>query len=474
MGLLNREPNVEKLKAKRNVKGLVKALKYHGVNQYYVWEEAAKALGEIGDKTVVESILRIWSDERRKEQKERVRINQKYKDELINALGKIGGEKVIEPLIQVLADGLPSEQKEAAKALGNIGNFRAVDPLIQALKDEYLEVREAAVEALGKIPDVRAIEGLIEVQRSTTRVPFMWSSIRWEAGRALKKIGKPAIEPLIRALEDEDQYVREGAAWVLGEIGDEKTVESLIPALSDEKWEVRNKAAEALRKIPNERAVEPLGQALSDEKWEVREKVIEALCNIGRPAVKLLIRALKNKDSYVSKKATEALGEIGDLKTAEEVINTIFDRAYNIVSTWDREGNVRKIQNEWKNKFRNLFADYTDLIIDAALFNVIKIKEHYGGYYYEYSLDNTEDATKKLCMLYTPISNNILHIIAKRRDIEVALSERLDEETGCSLGFSQKTLSFDLLREVAKKELERRGNLPHDSSVYLNEKAWKL
>ncbi len=62
----------------------------------------------------------------------------------------------------------------------------------------------------------------------------------WVASDALGKIGdKRAVEPLITALDDEDELVREGAAKALGMLGDKRAVEPLITALGDEDVSVR-------------------------------------------------------------------------------------------------------------------------------------------------------------------------------------------------------------------------------------------
>jgi HEAT repeat protein len=62
-------------------------------------------------------------------------------------------------------------------------------------------------------------------------------------------LGALAMEPLIAALKDENEYVREAAAEALGKIGDPRAVEPLIDALQDKEWFVRRTAAEALISI---------------------------------------------------------------------------------------------------------------------------------------------------------------------------------------------------------------------------------
>lgn len=136
-----------------------------------------------------------------------------------------------------------------------------------------------------------------------------WGS-REKAMETLVRIGKPAVEPLIAALNDDVPAIRTGAAEVLGKIKDGRATEPLIQALEDETGRVREKAAEALGRIKDGRAVEPLIQALKDETWGVREKAIEALAKIGKSAVPPLVEALEDEDVRVRTEAARALQEL--------------------------------------------------------------------------------------------------------------------------------------------------------------------
>lgn len=59
-----------------------------------------------------------------------------------------------------------------------------------------------------------------------------------------------------------------------------KDVEGLIKALKDKDWTVRKRATEALGEICDRRAVEPLIQALEDEDVRVRNATRKALEDI--------------------------------------------------------------------------------------------------------------------------------------------------------------------------------------------------
>ena len=100
-------PNIEKLKAKRNVQGLIKALIYKK------------------DATV--------------------------RRDALEALGAIGDARAVEPLIAALKDSELYVRLGGAKALGEIGDARAVESLSAALQDSASDVRKNAAAALGKI-----------------------------------------------------------------------------------------------------------------------------------------------------------------------------------------------------------------------------------------------------------------------------------------------------------------------------------
>ena len=77
------------------------------------------------------------------------------REDAAEALGMIGDARAVEPLIQALKDDISSDvREEAAEALGMIGDARAVEPLTQALKDRDSDVREEAALALARIGTV--------------------------------------------------------------------------------------------------------------------------------------------------------------------------------------------------------------------------------------------------------------------------------------------------------------------------------
>jgi len=141
---------------------------------------------------------------------------------------------------------------------------------------------------------------------------------RWQAAQALGELGDSrAIEPLIAALEDDNQWVRIVAIEALGLLGAQEATEYLLSFLENDSIWVRRASVVALGQVGDARAVEPLMQRLlraPDSKWpeEIHDVLAKALGDIGEPAIKVLVQALEDTDAWVSAAAARALGRIGD------------------------------------------------------------------------------------------------------------------------------------------------------------------
>ena len=253
-GTVNRDAAeaLGKFNDRRATEPLIAALK---AESHWDCSPETEALGKIKDPRAVEPLIAIMND----------KANYfMCREDAAKALGKIKDPHVIEPLIAAFADFNVSE--DAEDALVEIGTT-AVQPLIEALDHENIYVPSA----LGRIRDPRAITPLIAILKNRgNATPYGDPHIGPdEASTALFLIGKPAVEPLIAALKDDNVLVRLKAAWALGEIGDPRAVEPLIAALSDPDSDVRERAAIALGTI-GKPALEPLLSKLKDTDATVR------------------------------------------------------------------------------------------------------------------------------------------------------------------------------------------------------------
>jgi len=195
------------------------------------------------------------------------------REEAALALGQIGDEKAVDPLIKALDDEVSWVRMRAAIALGEINDSKAIDPLIKALKDESPYVRMYAASSLVYLGKTEYLSQVLTALKNENE------DVRVEAAITLGEIGDTrAVDPLIEALRDESDFVRMFAASALGEIGDPSAFEPLTVALRDGYWQVREEAAIALGKIGDVRAIEPLTyRASNDANSNVRGAALEAL-----------------------------------------------------------------------------------------------------------------------------------------------------------------------------------------------------
>jgi len=186
------------MKVRKDVEGLIKALKDNRDWSVREWEEVAEALSEIGEPAV-EPLIQALNDR-----------NFIVRSAAAWVFCVIKDPRAVEPLIQALKDEDGGVKRGAAVALGEINDPRAVEPLIQALKDDS-SVRSSAADALEKIG--------WQPKDDTEKAYFLIAKHEWDE---LCSFGEAAVDPLIQALKDEDAVVRSVAARALGVIGDPK------------------------------------------------------------------------------------------------------------------------------------------------------------------------------------------------------------------------------------------------------------
>jgi len=236
------------------------------------------------------------------------------------------------PFIGALHESLPSIYEFFYYYLG-------LAPVIYAM-NEYSMYRPAAIEALGNIGHIQTYYLLISLLKDPD------NNIRRAALNTLehKMLNDfRAVTPLISALKDEDSFVRQNAARLLGEKGDPEAVEPLIIALKDQDNDVRIETATALGRIKDNRAVAALVITLKDPYIYVRSASCGALGNIGdSQAIGPLSEALRDSESFVSFAAVEALGKTKDKRAIEPLIQGMLYFGY------DAKKALEEIDPEWE------------------------------------------------------------------------------------------------------------------------------
>jgi HEAT repeat protein len=301
-----------------------------------VAEEAAEALGLIGDRAAVPPLVDAL---RHPDSSARVGA--------VKGLGSLRDSFSTGPLVAVLG-GDPNWlcRREAAVALGDIGDPDAASALIGALDDNDTYNRTFAVEALGKLrvaeaaprivamlddsqAEKAAVEALVRIGApSVSAILSGLRTLEQYSGRpaaflALGKLGPPAIDPLIRSIDDAESDVRAMAAAALGEIGDPRAVERLSSLLGDEP-RVRNAAAIALSKIGTDGA-RVLLEATRDTHEDVREAAVAAVSRLGNASSAVLIDALDNGTPRIRAVAIAGLARIRHPEFSSLVAKVLHD-----------------------------------------------------------------------------------------------------------------------------------------------------
>lgn len=279
------------------------------------------------------------------------------------ALASIG-EPAVMALVESLQDGGPVLRERAASTLGDIRSRNASDALAESLRDKMAEVRRSAAKALSGVRDRKTVPALIAVLREDPD----WV-VREKAAQALGAIRTPpCFDPLIHALGDSMQPVRDAACLALGELGDARAILPIVRDLAD--WKLTQAGVAAIRMIDSgvggqalasiaiagdsiraARAIWALGElgdsgalphlipALKREEPDIRMMAAKSLMRIGDSrAVPDVIELLEDQDNGVRRTAAGVLGEFGDSTAVGSLIRSLGDR-----STEVQEATIRSL-----------------------------------------------------------------------------------------------------------------------------------
>lgn len=237
------------------------------------------------------------------------------------------------------------------------------DKVIAGLYDENWSVRLKSALALGKNKNVKAVRPLVQTLSDDNIY------VREYAAKALIQIGKPSFDLLTISIKDVDWFVRKESAFALSEIDGVRAVSYLTDALRDEDARVVAEVKKALIKI-GKPAVDPVIAMINDRNGDVQRNAGYVLSKLGKPAVKPLIDMLKNSNCYVVVEAIWTLGEIGDNRAVDPLIR-ILKNENNLVR-WEAVSALGKIGDEKIVKFINPLLNDQDNHIRTIAKEVIE------------------------------------------------------------------------------------------------------
>jgi len=191
-------------------------------------------------------------------------------------------------MVAQLRDGQPLEREVAARVLGDIKDPNAADALIEAARaDTAVRVRVAALRALakyGRLPDaVRLIDllrddsaeirlvacetlGLLQVVQAAgalaDRTRDSVATVRMASLAALGRLGPAGQDKLMEAFRNSGEDERAAVVEAFGDSGDRRRAPLLIEALKAENTFLRRRAAEAMGRLGDAAAIGPLAELI--------------------------------------------------------------------------------------------------------------------------------------------------------------------------------------------------------------------
>jgi HEAT repeat protein len=214
-------------------------------------------------------------------------------------------------LLKLLQDSHRSVVSCAMNELVRRKDERAVEPIVTILQreDVTMGVRIDAARSLGASGDARAVQPLIEAMSGRGKANL---DLQFVAIDALGEIGKLAVEPLVRLVEQNaEPKTVEYAAAALGKIQDDRSIECLNKVLTNYSYQfiVRCYAVQALTRIGDKRSQEPILKAISDNKYD--SYFVDALAKLGdSSAIGVLEGALEGMSSHLKTHANDVLSKL--------------------------------------------------------------------------------------------------------------------------------------------------------------------
>jgi HEAT repeat protein len=237
-------------------------------------EEAIEKLAASRDPKAVEPLIGALEDDH---------VRHRAADALV-ALGDLA----VVPLLKALEKG-GRTLEGAVKVLGRLRAAPAERPLLQLLENAVTN-REPAVaiaEALGQLESKAAIQPLIRLLgQAHWRSDNEWRTVE----NVLVRLGgRPTIELLVEALDEDDPKTRLASVKALGQLRARASTGQIARLLHDDEPVVRLEALRVLMKtdaneLTDEDVVGPLSTMLTDRNlvfWNSRTEVANALLRWG-------------------------------------------------------------------------------------------------------------------------------------------------------------------------------------------------
>jgi HEAT repeat protein len=283
-------------------------------------QDAAKALGKIGDPAAVEALMAAVDLKAGTSSDPRDKMANRANEAIASALGEIGDKRATPKLIEIMDKGRDNYTVlKAVRSVGQLKDESAVEKLEQiALEHSNKFMRKNAVVALGDIGSPKAIDTLIQMMF----IEYQGVSFYPEASFALYQIGPASADLLLEtmALKNEavnkifeksggikESAVKAKCGFVLGDLRDPRALDPLLEAFKTAANPdsldpvILSFSAPPIGALADPKAVPVLTSQMGTIDQSIRDPILQALVMIGDTSPVNDMITLMTREDFVAK-----------------------------------------------------------------------------------------------------------------------------------------------------------------------------
>jgi len=345
-------PDIQKLRAKNNIDGLIKALSY--TKDSSIPPKAIFALGATKNPNAVDALITVMTQD-----------DPDLRALAIDELGGMGDLRAFVPILRALDDKNLYVKSQAAKALGELGDKGAVTALVSILGDIPQKVSackkmtdfNSARQRLSSIRQVsmNAADSLKKLgwqpDSSTAAVIYC---IEWGNWDQLIEIGEPAVEALsifFHADGSEFSYPNRGpelkdAVKVLGRIGSEQSILLLLDI-----QKVRDSKDYQLFRSKTRDEIDSLLYPVETALYEAAKRsaapflsAVSSLHSSGFYLSRAITRIIQGLEQNGSDDAKTILTSLGTIHTVPDLVTIISQELHKLAPLQEMKNAARELE----------------------------------------------------------------------------------------------------------------------------------
>ncbi len=258
----------------------------------------------------------------------------------------------LDELLKQLESEDSTDRHEATWKLGGLEDAKAVETLVGLLKDPSPLIKDEAVNSLARIANEEVVKAVVPLLYSHEVY------IRNISLEILSRLGEVCLPELSARLGEEDEDVLKFVIDIIGLIGNHEPVPKVIPLLKHKNPNIRAAVAVAFGKMYATEAIEPLLEALNDDDEWVKFSVLEALGTIGGAQVTEKLLDVFRAIDVSRIAAIDALSQLAEPKDCEKVMHVIASPGVSHVLSVDTVVRfIERFQGHMSEEDKNIFLD---------------------------------------------------------------------------------------------------------------------